>query len=166
MLCDIFDVDLDYLLRDKHRDYNAGSPYAQYLQKWVKIFLRDGEFHGFYCVAIIEIGKEFLVFLDDKGKAGLLNISAIASISEADSRKYRELPELSNVPSEILKTLPECFGGKVCTIRFRREKGGAKQSAIPGVHIDAITDSRVTARGRDGETYTVYTLDVLFIKEE
>lgn len=170
ILCDILDVDLDYLLRDKLREHNAKpitqSPYTQYLKKWVKLFLNDKEFHGFYCIAIIEIGKDFLVLVDDKGKVGLLNISTIASISEADTRKYKELPQLPNVPSEILKTLPECFNGKLCTIRLRQEKGFANQGAIPYVYINAITDSQITASEQNGKTCTVIPSDVLFIKEQ
>ncbi len=172
VLCNILDVDLDYLLRDKLQEHNSKSitpsPYAQYLQKWVKLFLNDKEFHGFYCVAITEIGKDFLAFIDDKGKVGLLNISAITSVSEADTRKCKALPKLSNAPSEILKTLPKCFDGKLCTIRLRQEKGFGftKQGAIPYVHINAITDSQITASEQNGKMCTVIPSDVLFIKEQ
>ncbi len=170
ILCDILDVDLDYLLRDKLREHNAKpttqSPYTQYLKKWVKLFLNDKEFHGFYCIAIIEIGKDFLAFIDDKGKVGMLNISAIASISEADTRKYKALPKLSSAPLEILKTLPECFNGKLCTIRLRQEQGFANQRAIPCAHIDAITDSQITASDQNGKKCTVIPSDVLFIMEQ
>ena len=96
---------------------------------------------------------------------GLLNISAIASISEADTRKYKVLPKLSSAPLEILKTLPECFNGKLCTIRLRQEKGSANQGAIPYVHIDAITDSQITASDQNGKMCTVIPSDVLFIME-
>lgn len=172
ILCDILDVDLDYLLRDKLQDHNAKpttpTPYTQYLQKWGKIFLDDREFHGFYCVAIIEIGKDFLAFLDDNGKVGLLNVSAITSVSEADTRKYKAFPKLSNAPSEILKTLPKCFDGKLCTIRLRQEKGigFTTQGALTCVHINAITDSQITASDQNGKMCTVLPSDVLFIKEQ
>lgn len=173
ILCEILDVDLDYLLRDKIRDHNAKpmtlSPYTQYLKKWVKLFLNDKEFNGFYCIAIIEIGKDFLAFIDDKGKVGLLNVSTIASISEADTHKYKELPRLSNVPSEILENLPECFDGKLCTIRLRQENGFfnfKKPGAIPYAHISAITDSHITACDQTRKMCTVIPTDVLFIMEQ
>lgn len=174
ILCDILDVNLDYLLRDKLRDHNTKpvtqSPYAQYLKKWVKLFLNDKEFHGFYCIAIIEIGKDFLAFIDDKGKVGMLNISTIASVSEANTRKYKELPNLSNTPTEILETLPECFDGKLCTIRLRQEISGShnftKLGAISYVHINVVTDRQITVSDQHQKTCTVIPSDVLFIMEQ
>lgn len=170
ILCEVLEVDLDYLLRDKSRDHTAKSisqsPYTQYLKRWVKLFLNDKEFHGFYCVAIIEIGKDFLVFIDDKGKVGLLNISTITLISEADIRKYKELPPLSDTPTEILSSLPECFDGKLCTIRLRQEKGSIKRVAIASVHINSISDAQITASDQNGNMCTVNLSDILFIMEQ
>lgn len=172
ILCEVLDVDLDYLLRDKLQEHNTKpitqSPYIQYLQKWVKLYLNDKEFHGFYCIAIIEIGKDFLAFIDDKGKVGLLNITCIVSISEADTHKYKTLPQLSNAPSEILETLPKCFDGKLCTIRLRQEKGFGftKQGALTCVRINAITDNQITASEQNEKMCTVIPSDVLFIKEQ
>lgn len=170
ILCEVLGVDLDYLLRDKLREHNAEpitqSPYIQYLKKWVKLYLNDKEFNGFYCIAIIEIGKDFLAFIDDKGKVGLLNIICITSISEADTHKYKALPKLSDAPSEILKTLPKCFDRKLCTIRLRQEAGFTKQGALSSVHINAITGNQITASEQNGKMCTVIPSDVLYIKEQ
>lgn len=174
ILCDILDVDLDYLLRDKREDHKARptrkSPYAQYLRKWVKLFLKDKEFHGLYCIAILEIGEDFLGFIDDKGKMGLINASAIASISEADTEQYKALPELSTASSEMLKTLPDCFAGKLCTIRLRQIIGGSFHFTKPGamayVQINTISDSQITVRDQNGKICTVLPSDVLLIMEQ
>lgn len=101
-LCDLLDTDLDYLLRDKAKKMNveqigSTSVCAPYLGKWVKVFLNDREFNGLYCIAIVAEVKSFLLFIGDKGKRGLLNISAISSITDADKEKYKELPK---IPSE------------------------------------------------------------------
>ena len=58
-LCELLGVDLDYLLRNKTKESSIKSeqqeisPYTQYVGKWVKVFLKDKEFNGFYCIAII-----------------------------------------------------------------------------------------------------------------
>ena len=83
MLCDLLEVNLDYLLRDikeKHNEENKQeevSLYASYVGKWLQVFLKDREFNGFYCVALIAIQNTQLLFMDDKGKSILLDISSI-----------------------------------------------------------------------------------------
>ena len=76
MLCEILDVDLDYLMRDKTataEDCSVQreiSSYESYVGKWVRIFLKDREFNGLHCVALVSIQKSYLIIMNDKGKLG------------------------------------------------------------------------------------------------
>lgn len=172
VLCGLLDVDLDYLLRDKLRQSDskatAQSPYTAYLKKWVKLFLNDKEFNGFYCVAIIEIGNNFLIFMDEKGKMGMLNISAITSVSEADTSKYKELPELFNVQSEKNNVSSELFIGKACDVKLRQEApllNFTKPGGIYNAHIVSITDNEIILKEQNEKLCTITLSNVLFIKE-
>ena len=76
ILCEILDVDLDYLMRDKTataEDCSVQreiSSYESYVGKWVRIFLKDREFNGLHCVALVSIQKSYLIIMNDKGKLG------------------------------------------------------------------------------------------------
>lgn len=169
-LCEILGADLDYLLRDRltesARESKVPSPFIPYLKTWVKIYLKDREFHGFYCVAIIEAGEEFLAFVDDRNSMGLLNSACIASITEADTHAYKALPNLADVPGDVLQTLPACFDGKLCTVRLRQEPGSSKQRALPGAYVTAIDANQITVCAQDGRRSTVFLSDVLYIQEQ
>lgn len=163
-------MDLDYLLRDKIRQNDNGattqSPYTPYLKKWVKLFLKDKEFNGFYCVAIIEIGKNFLIFMDEKGKIGMINISAVASVSEADTSKYKRLPELFNVQSKDVNMSSELFIGKVCDVKLRQEAWNfTKPGGIYGACIVSVTDDEVILKEQNEKLCTIMLSNVLFVKE-
>ncbi len=102
LICKILDTDLDYLLRDKVVEKSEPlfqkkpTVYQDFIGKWVKIFLNDNEFKGLYCAAILAITEGRILFIDEKGKKGLLNLSDVVSVSEADV--YKKKNRLQSLP--------------------------------------------------------------------
>ena len=103
VLCDILEVNLDYLLRDMNEVHNAydkqeqTSPYAPYIGKWLQVFLKDKEFNGFYCVGLIAIQNTQLLLMDDRGKSILVDTSSVNSISNFTNEK--QIEKLQAIPS-------------------------------------------------------------------
>ena len=125
-LCELLGVDLDYLLRNKTKESSIKSeqqeisPYTQYVGKWVKVFLKDKEFNGFYCIAIIAIKNSYMLFMDDKGKQGLLDMTTITSISGYNDHKHKkQLEKLPSIPRlELNGDLLNYFMEKLCAAVF------------------------------------------------
>jgi transcriptional regulator with XRE-family HTH domain len=69
ILCDVLNVNLDYLLRDindtPHEDKMQEHlfSFGSYIGKWLQIFLKDKEFNGFYCVGLISIQNTQLLVI-------------------------------------------------------------------------------------------------------
>ena len=164
-LCDLLKVSLDSLLRDTDSTPNTAateSPYAAYIGKWVQIFLKDREFHGFHRVAAVAISNSLLLFMDDKGQYGLLQESSIRSISCLPAEKA------------ALPPIPECKGdisnflmGKKCEIRLKQSVPFtyAKPGAFYPVTLDDLSEGIITLQGAHSSKGTVMLSDVLFIKE-
>lgn len=171
ILCDLLDTDLDYLLRDKAQKMNveqigSTSVCAPYLGKWVKIFLNDREFQGLYCIAIVAEVENFLLFIGDKGKRGLLNISAISSITDADKEKYKELPK---IPSEdVTLNLADYFTDMKCNLKKRQQLpfSVVKPISFCSVTIDEINTEKIVVHDKKGKTYTVAATEMLYIMEQ
>lgn len=170
-LCDLLDTDLDYLLRDKAKKMNveqigSTSVCAPYLGKWVKVFLNDREFNGLYCIAIVAEVKSFLLFIGDKGKRGLLNISAISSITDADKEKYKELPK---IPSEdVPLNLADYFTNMKCNLKKRQQLpfSVVKPISLCSVTIDEINAEKIVVHDKKSKTYTVAATEMLYIMEQ
>lgn len=145
ILCDLLDTDLDYLLRNKAPKTNvkqaaSASICTPYLGKWVKIFFNDQKFQGLYCIAAVAEEENFLLFIDAKGKRGLLNISAISSIMDADKEKYKKLPKL---PVSVVKPISFC-----------------------SVTIREINTETIVVHDKKGKTYTTAAAEFLYIMEQ
>lgn len=177
ILCEILETNLDYLLRDKSDTLGVGSdqeetsPYTPYVGKWVQIFLRDNEFQGFYCIAILGIRKSWLIFMDDKGKLGLLNEASVRSMSDlADNKKPKKLPDLSC--QEDSNNFDSCFSGKKFVIKLTQDSfislfgtGFTKPGGFWSVTVESASDDAVTVCDKKGCKHTVRWTDVLFMKE-
>lgn len=177
ILCEILEVNLDFLLRDKSDtlqekiEQEETVSYMPYVGKWVQVFLNDKEFQGFYCIALIAIWKSYLFFMDDKGKHGLLNEVAVRSISEFSNGKKpkREFPNPS-CREEVCNT--NYFLGKKCEIRLRQEgfisllgTGFVKPGGFYSATIESISHDAVNVLDQHDCKHTVKLADVLFIKE-
>ena len=106
ILCEILDVDLDYLMRDKTataEDCSVQreiSSYESYVGKWVRIFLKDREFNGLHCVALVSIQKSYLIIMNDKGKLGFIDGYSVSTISDfVDKKKQMKLPPIPSKES-------------------------------------------------------------------
>lgn len=173
ILCDLLEVDLDYLLRDKAKDtkqeVEAQSIYAPYIGRWVKLFLKDKAYQGFYCIAIIGMNQSHVLFMDDKGKRGVLDLSTISSISDADVNRHKKrLENLPAIPKEgtSQSTLFQYFHEKTCEIRLKQNNlSFTKMAGYYAVVVRAITDNSITVCGSNGLLSTLKLTDILFIKE-
>lgn len=169
-LCDLLDTDLDYLLRDKVKKINmeqisSASICTPYLRKWVKIFLNDREFQGLYCVAIVAEAKNFVLFIDDKGKRGLLNISAISSITDADKEKYTELPEIPTEDADL--NLANYFADMKCNLKKRQQLFSViKPISFCSVTVNEINTEKIVVHDKKSRICTVAATEVLYIKEQ
>lgn len=171
ILCDLLDTDLDYLLRNKAPKTNvkqaaSASICTPYLGKWVKIFLNDREFQGLYCIAVVAEEENFLLFIDIKGKRGLLNISAISSIMDADKEKYKKLPKLPDKDG-ILK-LADYFTGMKCNLKKRQQLplSVVKPISFCSVTIREINTEKIVVHDKKGKTYTIAAAEFLYIMEQ
>lgn len=171
ILCEILETNLDYLLRDKSATPEEGSNqeetslYTPYIGKWVQVFLRDKEFQGFYCIAILEIRKSWLIFMDNKGKWGLMNEASVRSMSNlADNKMPKKLPDLSCQGE--LSNLDSCFSEKKFAIKLTQDRTGfTKPGGFWSVTVESTSDDAVTVCDKKGCKHTVKWSDVLFMKE-
>lgn len=171
VLCDVLGTDLDYLLRDNVQKTNVKqtasvSICTPYLGKWVKLFLNDREFHGFYCIAVVAETENFLLFIDAKGKRGLLNLSAISSITDADTEKYKELPKLPD--KDVTLNPADYFSGMKCNLKKRQQLPltVVKPIGFCSVTVNEINTEKIVVHDKKSKTYTVAAADVLCITEQ
>lgn len=175
-LCELLNVDLDYLLRDKIKENSIKSErqttsiYAQYIGKWVKVFLKDKEFNGFYCIAIIAIRNSYMLFMNDKGKQGLLDMTTITSMSVYDDHKHKKkLEKFKTIPKqEISDDLLNHFMGKSCDVKLKQAQpflSFTKPGGFYAVSLICILDNGITVLDTKGEQHTIKLTDILFIKE-
>ena len=176
LLCEILNVNLDYLLRDKTIEIDTKIGDAKefidipYVGRWVKIFLKDKEFNGFYRIALIDIRKSNLMFMDDKGKKGLLDLSSVVSISDADiyknKKQLEKLPPIQDQELSSEHNLLNYFIEKSCNIKLKQEQMGfTKPGGFYAVNIKSITDETITVLDVHGSRSTLKLSDILFIKE-
>ena len=175
-LCELLGVDLDYLLRNKTKESSIKSeqqeisPYTQYVGKWVKVFLKDKEFNGFYCIAIIAIKNSYMLFMDDKGKQGLFDMTTITSISGYNDHKHKkQLEKLPSIPRlELNGDLLNYFMEKLCDVKLKQAQpflSFTKPGGFYAVSLIHISDNGMTVLDTKGEQYTIKISDILFIKE-
>ena len=167
VLCDILEVNLDYLLRDMNEVHNAydkqeqTSPYAPYIGKWLQVFLKDKEFNGFYCVGLIAIQNTQLLLMDDRGKSILVDTSSVNSISNFTNEK--QIEKLQAIPD-----VGYYFINKKCDIKFKQEHpllGFNKPGGFYSVLVMSISDEIITVHDVKNRRLTFKMSDVLFMKE-
>ena len=173
VLCDILEVNLDYLLRDMNEVHNAydkqeqTSPYAPYIGKWLQVFLKDKEFNGFYCVGLIAIQNTQLLLMDDRGKSILVDTSSVNSISNFTNEK--QIEKLQAIPSnETITDVGYYFINKKCDIKFKQEHpllGFNKPGGFYSVLVMSISDEIITVHDVKNRRLTFKMSDVLFMKE-
>ena len=173
VLCDILEVNLDYLLRDMNEVHNAydkqeqTSPYAPYIGKWLQVFLKDKEFNGFYCVGLIAIQNTQLLLMDDRGKSILVDTSSVNSISNFTNEK--QIEKLQAIPSnETITVVGYYFIKKKCDIKFKQEHpllGCNKPGGFYSVLVMSISDEIITVHDVKNRRLTFKMSDVLFMKE-
>ena len=121
--------------------------YKHFLGKWVKIFLDDQSFGGFYQIAIIAIDETFLLFQNTDSSIGIVTVRNIKTITEADI--YRRKKNQDDIPKISLKTVPEGYNmlkyfiGRKCKIHLEckslfRSPGGFYNAVISDVSEDSI----------------------------
>lgn len=173
-LCGLFGVSADCLLRDttntnsNEKKAEQTFPYTQYIGKWAQVFLKDKEFNGFYCIALVAIRDSQLLFVDDKCKAILITASSISTISNFTMKK--QMKKLPPIPDgETIADAGNYFINRKCDIKMKQEHplfGFNKPGGIYSVLVDCISADAVTAHNLDGGSHTVKMADVLFIKEK
>lgn len=173
ILCGILDVDLDYLMRDKitatenHTVQKEVLPYETYVGKWVRIFLKDQEFNGLHCVALIAIQDSYLIIMNDKGRLGLIDGYSVSTISDfADKKKQTKLPP---VPSkESIEDIRNYLVGKKCDVRLKQNNlllGFHKPGGFYSVIIENISNDEVSVCDLNKCKHTSRLSDVLYIRE-
>jgi len=173
VLCDILDVNLDYLLRDisdtphKAQKQERTSSYTPYIGKWLQVFLKDKEYNGFYRVGLIAVQATKLLFMDDKGRAVLIDMTSVRTISElTDEKQTRKLPEVS--AGEAISNVRDHFIGKKCDIKLKQEQplfGFNKPGGFYSVLVAGISDEAVIAQDMKGNKHIIKMSEVLFFKE-
>lgn len=133
----------------------------------VTSFLKDREFNGFYCVALIAIQNTQLLFMDDKGKSILLDISSISTISDFCKKKRNE--KLPTIPTcETITDFKNYFLNKKCDIKLKQEQALLafnKPGGFYSVWVRSISDESIIVDDMANRKCIIKTTDVLFIKE-
>ena len=129
-------------VKNKEHDW-----YKQFVGKWVKIFLDEQSFGGFYQVAIIAMDEKFLLFQNTDSTIGIVTVKNIKTITEADIYRRKKNPD--DIPKITLKTVPEdynmlnYFVVRNCKIHLEckslfRSPGGFYNAVISDVSEDSI----------------------------
>lgn len=173
ILCDILNVNLDYLLRDisdtPHEDKKQEQKFSfnPYIGKWLQIFLKDKEFNGFYRVGLISIQNTQLLVMDDKCKAVLIDMTSVDTISElTDEKQIKMLPIIP--AGKTIPNVSDYFIDKKCDIKLKQEQpllGFNKPGGFYSVLVISISDEVVIAQDMKGNKHIIKMSDVLFIKE-
>jgi transcriptional regulator with XRE-family HTH domain len=173
ILCDVLNVNLDYLLRDindtPHEDKMQEHlfSFGSYIGKWLQIFVKDKEFNGFYCVGLISIKNTQLLLMDDKCKAILMDMTSVGTISELTNEK--QIKKLPIIPADkIIPNISDYFIDKKCDIRLKQKQpllGFNKPGGFYSVLVISISNKVVIAKDMKGNKHTIQMSDVLFIKE-
>ncbi len=173
ILCEILDVDLDYLMRDKTataEDCSVQreiSSYESYVGKWVRIFLKDREFNGLHCVALVSIQKSYLIIMNDKGKLGFINGYSVSTISDFVDKKKQM--KLLPIPSkESIGDIRNYLVGKKCDVRLKQNNlllGFNKPGGFYSVIIESISNDAVIVYDLNECKHTSRLSDVLYIRE-
>lgn len=134
----------------------------------MQVFLKDKEFNGFYCIALVAIQDSQLLFVDDKCKAILIAATSISTIS--NFTKEKQMKKLPPIPDgETIADVGDCFINRTCDIKMKQEHplfGFNKPGGFYSVLIDCISADAATAHNLDGGSHTIKMADVLFIKEK
>ncbi len=175
ILCEILDVDLDYLMRDKimkAEDYSAQKEISfleSFIGKWVRIFLKDQEFNGFHCVALVAIHNSFLIIMDDKGKLGLIDGDSVNTISDfANEKKLMKLPAIPD--REAVNDIYSYLVDRKCDVRLKQDNlflglGFKKPGGFYSVTIESISNDEIIVYDLDKCKQAARLSDILYIKE-
>jgi transcriptional regulator with XRE-family HTH domain len=180
-LCDLLKVDLDYLLRDKSADNfkstacedsistefeGCHSIYKSFVGKWAKIFLKDKEFQGLYQVAVIAVNNSYIVF-EDNSKRGVLKISDIKSMSDADisKRKLEKMEPISTIEISEDYNPYKQFIGKKCTIRLKCNSLLSFPQGYYNPKVCSVNEDGILIE-QTGKTIAIKICDVLMIIEK
>lgn len=173
VLCELLGVSLDYLLRDENdavgrKGEEQVSPYAGYIGKWVQVFLKDKEFHGFYCVGLVTIQGTQLLFVDDKCKAIWVEASSVSTISNFTKVKHtRKLPPIPD--GGTVTDVGSYFINKKCNIKLKQQNpllGFNKPGGFYSVTVEYVSADAITAHDPGNGSHTVQMNYVLFIQEK
>lgn len=78
-------------------------------------FLKDREFNGLYCVALVSIQKSYLIIMNDKDKLGFIDGYSVSTISDfVDKKKQMKLPPIPS--KESIKDIGNYLVGKRCDL--------------------------------------------------
>lgn len=171
ILCEILDVDLDYLLRDKSlkaqdNSTQKGISFSEfYIGKWVRIFLKDQEFKGFHCVAFVAMYNSFLIIMDDKGKLGLVDGDSVNTILDfANEKKIMKLPAIPD--REAVKDICSYLVNRKCDVRLKQEGLKFKKpGGFYSVTVESISDDEIIVNDLDKRKQAARLSDILYIKE-
>lgn len=133
--------------------------------KWVKIFLNDKEYKGLYQVAVIAVNNNYILF-EEKFKKGVLKLSDIKSISDADISK-RKLEKIHTIiTKDILDDYNpyQQFAGKKCHIRLKCNSFFAFPQGYYDTKINSVTEDAIVITQRE-KTIAIKISDVLMIFE-
>jgi len=170
-LCDLFNVGLDYLMRDTIVDGNnsmhgeSKNIYKIFVGKLVNIFLKDKEFQGLYQVAVTAVNDRYVLF-EEKSKMGVLKIFDIKSISDtdADKRKLEKMQPI--ITKEMLDddNPYQQFVGKCCNIRLKCNTLFTTAQGFYHAEISSVTEDGIIVAQKE-KMSAIKISDVLMIIE-
>lgn len=107
-----------------------------------------------------------LLFVDDKRKAILVEVSSVNSISNFTKAK-RKFPPIPD--GRTIVDVGGYLTSKKCDIKLKQQNpllDFNQPGGFYSVSVEHISPDAVTARGLNGETITAQMNDVLFIQEK
>lgn len=170
-LCDIFKVDLDYLMRDKTTSCDTTvkentNIYKAFVGKWVKIFLNDKEYQGIYQAAVLAINNHYIIF-EEKAKRGILKTSDIKSMTSFNfsDKKLEKMQPIT--PMEISNDYNPFneFVGKNCLIRLKCSSFFSSPQGYYDAKIESTTEGGIVI-SQKGKNTAIKIADILMIREQ
>lgn len=168
ILCELFGVDLNYLLLNKKIEPNRSNnnfSYNQFLGKWVNILLNDRHL-SLINVAVLAMDDHFIMY-NYKKKNGIIEIKHIKTITQEyiSKSKINRAVQLFNEGTLFYKkSAYELLMGKPCLIRLKNNDLFPTFLAYTNIFIISIIDNEMII-SKDGKQSIIKLSDILTILE-
>ena len=127
--------------------------------------MKDREFNGLHCVALVSIQKSYLIIMNDKGKLGFIDGYSVSAISDfADKKKQLKLLPIPSKKS--IGDIRNYLVGKKCDVRLKQNNlRFNKPGGFYSVIIESISNDEVIVYDLNKCKHTSGLSDVLYIRE-